>query len=60
MFTKDIYISNLQIVFISLLLTVLNISDGNKKNVWVSDLLYHSCNGNLLPDCLGWYWETQT
>lgn len=30
------------------------------QNVWVSHLLYHNCNGNLLPDCLGWYWETQT
>lgn len=47
-------------VVISLLLTSHSILVETFLNVWVSDFLYHDRNGNLLPDCMHWYWETQT
>jgi len=47
-------------VFISLLLTRCSILVETFLSVWVSDFLYQDRNGNFLPDCMHWYWETQT
>lgn len=53
------YQYSMQMVVISLLLSRSVLVEAS-QNVWVSDFLYYDCNGNLLPDCVCWYWVTQT
>lgn len=57
---RHLYQYNLRMVFIFLLLTSHGVLVETFQNVWVSDFLYHNRNGNLLPDCMHWYWETQS
>lgn len=57
---RHLYQYNLWMVFISLLLTSRSVLVETFQNVWVSDFLYHDRNGNLLPDCMHRFWETQT